>query len=330
MSTLDGGYEKANRSDFDIIKSKIIGVVGNLESQERLPSDTNEIYVAKTANEKFVVKIYDEEHSLRAGPSREIQMSQLLGHLPEVRGMLFSDVSRTVIPHDFAIFDYVEGDTLRSLIENHALSAERIAAISSQLVSFIKSVTSISTAKYGRLDEGGMTGRYNTWLDFLWDAHRSTSETFESVGVLPESVYLAPANVLRDKADLFVIDTPKLTPMDLHVGNVICTADSKIKIIDLKSFSSGDPLYGYSQFYSMTKNTPLGEAFMHKIPPFAHAEFKISFYALMSNLNVLAFIARTNPASVSEARPWGNRETFIELIAQHLANLERIEKSGSV
>jgi len=315
--------ENDEPSNFNLVSKQIENLVGNITSFEKITRGSNEIFYAKTEKGEFIVKIYNEDRSQRTNLSREIQMSRLLKNLPEIRGMVFSDVTRKTIPYEFAIFDYVEGQTLRSLVESGSLNEKQLEDIADQIFTLIKKITKIPTENFGQLDESGTKGTSETWVGFLEDMQEPTTETFRDSSILPASIYLAPQSILDKHKDKFVLKSPKLIPMDLNIDNIIITPDQRIKFIDPETFWSGDSLCAYSQFYALTKGTPLGDRFASKLPLSSDDEFKMRFYALLDNLNVLAYITRISPEVVKEAKPWGNPNKFIDLIKEHIDYLKR-------
>ena len=98
-----------------------------------MPGGSNEIYYVKTGKSEFIVKIYNEDGSQRTNLSREIQMSKLLGDFPEIRKLVFSDTTKSAMPYEFAIFEYVDGQTLRSIVENGNMNDEQFIAIADQI-----------------------------------------------------------------------------------------------------------------------------------------------------------------------------------------------------
>lgn len=311
--------------NFNLIRKQVEQQIGDITFFEKIPKGSNEIFFIRTGERKLIVKIYNEKKSQRTNLSREIQMTELLKNLPEIRKMLFSNVTRSNSPHEFAVFDYIEGQSLRSLVESGLLSEEQLEDISGQIFDLINKISRTTTVGFGQVDESGIKGMSETWPDFLETMQDPTIKTFEDSGTLPPSVYLAPRRILAKYKDKFMLDSPKLIPMDLNIDNIIITPDSKIKFIDPETFWSGDPLCAYAQFYALTRGTPLGEKFIGKLSLSEDNEFRVRFYALLDNLNVLGYITRIDPGATMNAKPWGNPNKFIDLINDHIDYFNKYE-----
>ena len=52
---------------------------------------------------------------------------------------------------------------------------------------------------------------------------------------------------------------------------------------------------------------------------------KLKISAIISNLNVLSYIAKYDTDNFCSASPWGQDVNFIELIGQHLNDLAEME-----
>ena len=72
-------------------------------------------------------------------------MSELLRDFPEIRKLVFSDITKNTIPYEFAIFEYVDGQTLRSIVENGTMKDEHLVAISDQIFDLVSRITQIKT-----------------------------------------------------------------------------------------------------------------------------------------------------------------------------------------
>src|ERR1700674_5493622 len=127
-------------------------------------------------------------------------------------------------------------------------------------------LSKISTTLFGRLEETGLKGTSESWRSFLQDMQRPIRKTFDNEKVLPSSIFLFPDGVLDTHHDKFNVRYPKLLPMDLHTANVIVTPELKIRVVDLKSVWSGDPLCSFAQFFASTNGTLLGQTFLRKLP----------------------------------------------------------------
>ena len=311
------------QNDFSRITHEIERQLGEIVSTEKLPSRQNNISRIETPKGNFVVKVYEQRRP-KANPNREIQMSRILRDLPEIREMIYCDESKKLIPHDFAIFRYAEGETLRACLETDSLTGKQIENIAAQVHDLISSIVQIPTQGFGRLDDTGMRGTSVSWVQFLRDSQSPMIETFRTHDVIPSALYLSATRMLDARKDKFDCDSPKLLPMDLNIGNIVVGSDDKIKFIDLKTFWSGDSLCAFSQFYALTNGTHLGKSFINHVEGFQTDQFKVRFYALLDNLNVLAFIARSDPEAAREARPWGNPKRFVDLIEEHIACLEAL------
>jgi aminoglycoside phosphotransferase (APT) family kinase protein len=326
MSSTEGNDKIINNNEgmnnFTDIKKIVEKQVGSILSLKKMPGGSNEVYFLEAENGKYITKIYNEKISQRTNLSREIQISNLLKDLPEIRKMLFSDTSKEKIPHEFAIFEYVDGQTLRSLIESGSIDERRLEDIARQVYLLIARISSVPTEGFGQLDETGLRGTSKTWVEFLKSMQNPTTTTFSSSSTLPAALYLAPQRILNKHKDKFLLQEPRLIPMDLNTDNIIVTKDNKIIFIDPETFWSGDSLCSYAQFYALTKGTILGESFKKRLPASSEDEFKIRFYALLDNLNVLAYITRVDPRNTMVATPWGNPHKFVDLIKDHVDYLE--------
>ncbi len=297
--------------------------IGDILDFKKMSGGSNEIFYIKTNHGEFIVKIYNEDSSQRTNLSREIQMSSILKDFPEIRSLVFSDTTRSQIPYEFAIFEYVDGQTLRFLVENNLLTDEQLEVIADQIFDLIKRIIEIATKKFGQLDESGLIGTSQSWVDFLGGMQDPTTKTFENSNLFPDKEYLIPQAVLDKHKSVFELDDPRLIPMDLNIDNIIVTPDQKIKFIDPETFWSGDPLCAFAQFYALTKGTILGDKFFGNLELSPDDEFKVRLYALLDNLNVLAFITRVNPEGAKEAKPYGNPNKFFDLINENVKFFEQ-------
>ncbi|MBR1272176.1 hypothetical protein JQ629_32345 [Bradyrhizobium sp. AUGA SZCCT0222] len=305
------------------IESTIEHSTGKILSRRRIASDSNEIWLIECAHGKFIAKIYDVRPSQRAGPTREIELSKRLNGLAKTRELLLSDNSETLIPHRFAVYKYIEGQTLFALLSNEELSDGRLDVVSNNIAQMIEAVTAIEAELYGRLDATVTRGTVSSWAAFLLnDMAGKIEETFRRNPIVSADTYSLPRQMLISRPEEFDFSGPKLVPVDLNTKNILVAENGDVTLLDLKSFVSGDPLYAYAQFYACMKGTPLGERFLRNLALATNEEFRFAFYGLLSNLNVLGYIARLEAGDACLACPWSNKARFVDLIAERATHLK--------
>jgi aminoglycoside phosphotransferase (APT) family kinase protein len=322
MTSIEKGTERNSLRNFVAIQRSVENILGKITSFEKMPGSNNDVTHIKTKKGDFIVKIYDESRSKRTSQGREIQMVKLLQGLSETRKMVFSDTTREKIRHEFAVFDYVEGHTLRLLVENNAMNKVQLEDVTNQIFNLIKKISQIETQQFGRLDESGLRGSSETWIGFLENMQRTAIQTLKSAGLFSDSVYSVPQEILGKYGHGFALEDPRLIPMDLNMNNILITPDYKVKFIDLKTFWSGDPLFPLSHFYALTDGTKLGDAFLARLSADPTDSLKMRYYALLDLFHALAYITRIDSKAGKKARPWGNPNKFVDLIKKHVSYLK--------
>lgn len=299
--------------------------VGEPLSIEDIPNSRNFLFRAsERAGPQYVVKVYARTMEL-IGNCEQVAYERLQGNgfVRRCFGISRGGQGRPA----WAIFEYVPGTTLLEAIERLQGDPELEQRVVGSILAFIEQCTAIGLPGYGDITVE-FHGRYSAWKEFLDYCLERLEESVREVrdaevhGVAQRG--LAGLRRFRVSADDFLGTRPScFVPVDLNMSNFLIGDDGRIVALDLENFLAADPLLALGEWTGHTFGTTRYETMMRLSVPLTGIEQAcVRFYALLSNLDVLMYIANNRVADPKSARPWGNPNRFCDLIQIHAAWLE--------
>lgn len=306
-------------------------VTAQIQSSPNLSA--NEVFfVTAHSNDltkKFVIKIYGEE--TRAAPSCEPLMYNLLSSQSQSLATAKKQIDGIHNGHAFLITEYIPGQELLQIIEDNKADSNLFTLLANQLINFINECIGIKNSGYGFIDTNNKDiahGVLASWVDFLHININHIKKIFsenankldENDNLFLEGAFNHLSTFIINNDEHFKNLSPKLIPIDLNLRNFIVSETNELHMIDLESFLIGDELLAYGELFGHVYKTPFGECFAKLWDDWNSQQKQlIHFYALLSNMNVLAFkISKSEtPIKLTESYLWGNSNNFHALIFEH-------------
>lgn len=168
------------------------------------------------------------------------------------------------------------------------------------------------------LDEN-LNGKYDDFYEFLKSRQRYTALILKDYDELNNLFDL----IFNKYKDIMCADN-SLVPIDTNLKNIMLLETGGVKFIDPGKMISGPIMMGYGDFVAHTYKTPLYDKLIKELNPDSNLEKIIRIYAILSSLNILAFLKQNGVDELNEIIPYGNKYTFYELINEHLKYLNLI------
>ena len=222
---------------------------------------------------------------------------------------------------DFAIFEEVKGKTLADMLENNEVSKQLAEKIAISLLNYFNIVSTIKTTKYGNL-ENSLEGKYDNYLKYLYEYQIPTTETLFLNPKTRDISYL-PYKLLSENADFLDEQYSCVTPIDSNFKNIIITDEEQVKIIDPGAIVSAPLNMGLGELIAHSYGTVIYDELMKQMKVTEAQKKKLSIYAILSSLNIMAFLVRNKIGDIEKSKPFGNKNTFFCLIEGHLNIIEK-------
>ena len=311
-----------------IIFSKKMPEFSEFQVNEISGDSANAVFsISIDGENKFFLKIYDKEVRRAVAGKEKVIYHILDGKSDHVVSIVSHGVYEN---NEFIIVPFLKGIELLKVIEDKDTSSERLKSLSKQVFTFIEDCTQNTTEGYGSLNDDGV-GSFIKWKEFIEKNINSMNESIDilirSCGESHREFLLSVIESLKRFANVYewYFDSvqSRLTPVDLNLCNFLVTGEGKLFAVDLESFVAGDPLIAYGELMGHIYNSPFEKYFSFLWDRWSDPQKNIvHFYALMCNLNVFVFCAlQENRApkgiNLESICPWGNPNTFIELMSMH-------------
>ena len=75
---------------------------------------------------------------------------------------------------------------------------------------------------------------------------------------------------------------------------------------------------GMGEFVAHSYGTKVYDKFIEKMQASSEEIKRLSIYGILSSTNIMAFLVRNNIGDINLSKPFGNNNTFFELIGGHL------------
>ena len=291
----------------DILKTKV-------KILEEIPN-TNNMVIKFTANNKiYYLKIYNDK-TLHI--DNELMLYQIM---PEESKKIFKKLVYSNYSTDeekkFAVFEEVKGDLLADLLDKNEIDDKFADEISLRLIEYFKVVSNIKTNKFGNLN-GNLEGQYKNFLEYLYEYQFPTATTL-FLNEKTRHLSSLPFSLLADYANKLDDNNNCITPIDSNFHNIMITEDKQIKIIDPGAIISAPISMGYGELVAHSYGTILYDKLIKNLKLDKLEIKKLSIYAILSLLNILAFLVRNNIGEIEKNKPFGNKYSFLQLIDMHL------------
>lgn len=218
------------------------------------------------------------------------------------------------LDYKMAIFKELIGKTVDELNE------EEIDKYGDKIIdSIIEYFTSISKTKtegYGSLNNE-LKGNYNSFIEFLKTRQGETSKElnkYKELSIISKLIF--------EKFEDILTPDNSLVPIDTNMKNIMVLNTGEIKFIDPGEMISAPILMGYGDFIAHSYKTKLYKKLISRLNLTETEEKLVRIYAIFSSLNILAFLNKLGVEHLEEVIPYGNSETFQNLIIDHLSHLD--------
>jgi hypothetical protein len=299
------------------------GFEANIMGVNAYTGTKNYVYHLQTDQGDYTLKIYNENnHRLM---EEEILSYQLFSKNPMIKS-LFAKGRCELSGYKFVITEHLQGQNLKTLLENQQLSLENIDAINLQMCNFINSFPQEEKNIFGRgIQIQELYGdNWKDWMDYFL---KKQELKLESVDIERRNIishYLrALKSLLREHESYLIAVKPHLIFTDLNLSNFILS-DNKLTFIDLELMWSGDLLLAYGEWASQIYGTDLWINFEDKyLSSFPREQNDmIRIYALFANL-ISLIDAVTKGHDINTTHPWGNlNNSYIKMMDSHIQTIQ--------
>lgn len=217
----------------------------------------------------------------------------------------------------FALFKEIKGETLSDLLEQNKINDDLANKISLKLIEYFKLLkNNIKTQKFGNLNDR-LEGNYENFLKYLYEYQFPTTTTLFLNEKTRHLSYI-PFKLLAENAVILNDNKSSVTPIDSNFKNIIVTKEEEIKIIDPGSIISAPIYMGLGELVAHSYGTIIYDKLVKNLDLKKSDIKKLSIYAILSLLNIMAFLVRNNIGEIEKSKPFGNKFTFFQLIDKHL------------
>lgn len=293
---------------------KIEDALSHEVSDVELVSDTNNIVIKyKIDNDVYFAKFYQDKS---VHVDNEVMLYE---KLPEegkkyLKKLIYSNFS-TNDESKFAIFEEVNGRNLSEMLQKNEISDEMADKIAKEILNYFNIVSKIKTKKYGNLDNS-LEGKYENYLKYLYEYQTATTETL-FLNKKTRMISSIPYRLLEENAEFLDEGYSCVTPIDSNFNNIMITGLGEVKIIDPGAIVSAPLNMGIGELVAHSYGTILYDKLMNNMNANELQRKKLSIYATLSSLNIMAFLVRNNIGEIEKSKPFGNTHTFFELIDGH-------------
>lgn len=216
----------------------------------------------------------------------------------------------------FAIFEAIKGKTLAEIAEQEGISDNLAEKVANSMFDYFTIISKVKTEKYGNL-VGSLEGKYDDFLQYLYEYQFPTTETL-FLNKKTREISSIPYLLLQKNAELLDEKYSCLTPIDSNFKNIMIDENGNVKIIDPGAVISAPLSMGMGEFVAHSYGTKVYDKFIEKIQASNNEIKRLSIYGILSSINIMAFLVRNNIGDINLSRPFGNPNTFFELINKHL------------
>ena len=303
----------------DYYKKRIEKKINSFVTDFSLVSNANNIVFKFNYNEEcYFAKFYCNENGTHI--DNEILLYKTIPkegkkYLKEL--ILFDDEFEY---ETFAIFKEVKGKLLSKMLIEGEITNEMCNTIADSLIDYFKIVSTIKSKNYGKLSNC-YEAKYLDFLEFLHDYQINTINTLsknEKTIILTKY----PLYLLDKYSEILHEGYSCVTPIDSNFNNIIITDDGKIKIIDPGAIISAPINMGLGELVAHSYGTIIYEKLIERLNATSVEIQRLSVYAVLSLLNIMAFLVRNNIGEIEQSKPFGNDKTFFDLIYEHLKIIE--------
>jgi hypothetical protein len=221
----------------------------------------------------------------------------------------------------FAIYEEVKGKTLASLLDNNAVNEEMAGKIAKELLNYFRIVSKINSTNYGNLAHN-FDGNYVDFLQYLYEYQFKTTETL-FLDSKTRGISSLPYELLSKYADLLDEGYSCVTPIDSNFKNIMITDKGEVKIVDPGAIVSAPMSMGLGELVAHSYGTIIYDKLIEEMHPTSKDKKRLSIYGILSSMNVMAFLVRNKIGDINTSKPFGNKNTFFELIRGHLGVIQK-------
>lgn len=223
-----------------------------------------------------------------------------------------------------AIFEEVKGKTLAEILENGQISEKAADKIAKEILKYFSIISKVRTNKYGNL-KNSLEGQYDSYLKYLYEYQFQTTQTL-FLDKRTRKLSSLPYVLLAENAESLDEGYSCLTPIDSNFKNIMITNEGNVKIVDPGAVVSAPLNMGLGELVAHSYGTIIYDKLMGNMNITESQKRKLSIYATLSSLNIMAFLVRNKIGDIEKSKPFGNSNTFFDLLDGHLKLIESEQK----
>lgn len=307
-------------SDIEEYKEKIESAIKCKVDRIELISEVNNIVLKYKLNGvNYFAKFY------KGGETHTDNEVLLYENIPiegrkYLKNLVYSNF-KTDDREKFAIYEEVRGKTLASMLDNNEVTDAMAKKIAKELLNYFRIVSKIKSTNYGNLTYS-FNGSYESFLQYLYKYQFKTTETL-FLNSKTRKISSLPYELLSKHADLLDEGYSCVTPIDSNFKNIMITDKGDVKIIDPGAIVSAPMNMGLGELVAHSYGTIIYDKLIEEMHLTANDKKRLSIYGVLSSMNVMAFLVRNNIGDIETSKPFGNKNTFFDLIKGHLAIIQK-------
>lgn len=213
-----------------------------------------------TLHDVYKIIVDDQEYVIRLSRLNDLYIDYFLKveqgiitHLREFNiptaEIILTDLSRKIVPYDYQISRYVEGESLYMLSQQKSLSSQYYF----QLGQIIARLHSIQTKGYGAFtissfQKKPLKGLYNHWRDYVICNIEKHIDYCKTNNIVDSNTQQKLQEIFLSRKYIADPTSPSLLHGDIANHNVLFHKGKIAALIDWEDAISGDPIYDIS-FY---------------------------------------------------------------------------------
>ena len=305
-----------------IDKSYVESITGwNVSRFQTIKQSKNEncVYRFKYKDEYYYLKAYVGSGSISDNETYIYRVAppELEKYFKKLVLRRYSDEFDLVI----GIYKEEKGNLLADYTNAGSLNGKLKKDIISSFMNFVDLLFQIETCGFGKICKYEIppVGEHVSFIDFLWEYQYGTSKTLLLNKTCQRYADL-PYRLVVKNFDLLNTSEKGLIPMDNNFTNIMIT-NQGIKYIDPGKVIIGPKEMAIGEFSFHCGKSDLFDEVCQYFDCNRKIVKKIHIYSILSGLNILAYLINNNVQDIINAKPFGNNDTFLDIIDYHLSFL---------
>ncbi len=301
--------------------------MGQWKRIEKLGQTKNEAFhVVMQDGEELLIKIFSQENQAVIKNTEFIicELFKQTDFLKRVKAICkWSDKYKC----SYIITEFLKGQTLLEKVERQDCSDKDMICYIYAIKEYLSYCQGIKTTGFGNID-AELNGNSPKWSSHLSNFLEYSKEVLSGTPESEERNLLLAINgimakTIGDETSYFDTVKPVLIPIDLNLSNFLINTESRLIVLDIDAFWSGDYLLAIGEFAAHIYGCKSFSCFLEVFGGLYEKESRrIHFYALLSSYSVMFYLFTNRIGLITETKPWGNPNRYVDLVQSHLYKIK--------